>query len=92
MTTSHDIAELRAIIAAGPGTGHWSPAIQRHYEVDLVEAICAEIARLTRQRNDWNILGWSDWDSDAQIAAEIAELREELSALTETHTPEQKAA
>lgn len=38
----------------------------------------AEIARLTRQRNEWNILGWSDWDSDAEIAAEIADLEDDL--------------
>lgn len=37
-----------------------------------------EIARLTRQRNEWNILGRSDWDSDAEIAAEITDLEDEL--------------
>lgn len=49
----------------------------------------AEIARLTRQRNDWNILGWSDWDQDAEIAAEIADLEEELYRLEH---PEEYAA
>lgn len=41
-------------------------------------ALRTEIARLTRQRNEWNILGWSDWDSDAEIAGEIADLEGEL--------------
>lgn len=45
--------------------------------------ILAEIARITRQRNELNILGWSDWDSDADLAAQIADLRDELADLTE---------
>jgi len=43
----------------------------------------AEIARLTRQRDEWNILGLSDWDSDAEIAAEIKDLENEIEMLTE---------
>lgn len=49
----------------------------------------AEIARLTRQRNEWNILGWSDWDSDAEIAGQIADLEE---ALYVAEHPEEYAA
>jgi len=52
-------------------------------------ALRAEIARLTRQRNEFNILGWSDWDSDAEIAAEIADLEE---ALYVAEHPEEYAA
>lgn len=47
------------------------------------ETLRSEIARLTRQRNEWNILGLSDWDSDADLAARIADLRDELADLTE---------
>lgn len=83
MTSAPTISELKAIIEAGPGSGHWSPVIQRHYEVELAAAICDEIKRLTRQRNEENILGWSDWDSDADLAAQIADLRDELADLTE---------
>lgn len=83
LPASHDIEELRGIIAAGPGTSLWNAAIKRHYEVLLVEAICVEIGRLTRKRNDENILGWSNWDSDADLAAQIADLRDELADLTE---------
>lgn len=38
----------------------------------------AEIARLTRQRNEFNILGWSDWDQDADLKAQISDLESEL--------------
>ena len=40
-----------------------------------------EIARLTRQRDEWNITGQSDWDSDAQCHALIRELEGELEEL-----------
>ena len=91
-TPTHDIEELRAIIAAGPGTSLWNEAIKRHYEIELVQAICVEIGRLVRKRNDDNILGWSNWDSDAEIAAQIADLRDELTDLTEIETPARKEA
>lgn len=42
------------------------------------ETLRSEIARLTRQRNEENILGWSNWDSDADLAAQIADLDDEL--------------
>jgi protein-arginine kinase activator protein McsA len=93
MTSAPTISELKAIIEAGPGSGHWSPVIQRHYEVELAAAICDEIKRLTRKRNDENILGWSDWDSDDELRRQISELREELADLTEIETAtERKAA
>lgn len=45
-------------------------------------ALRAEIARLTRQRNEWNILGWvdpdPDFDWDADLKAQISDLEEEL--------------
>jgi len=91
MTSAPTISELKAIIEAGPGSGHWSPVIQRHYEVELAAAICDEIKRLTRKRNDENILGMSDWDQDAEIAAEIRELSAELADM-EAETPARKAA
>ena len=37
-----------------------------------------EIARLTRQRDEWNITGQSDWDSDADLAGCIRDLEDEL--------------
>lgn len=46
--------------------------------MDTPATLRAEIARLTRQRNEWNILGLSDWDSDAEIAGEIADLEDDL--------------
>jgi hypothetical protein len=42
----------------------------------------AEIARLTRQRNELNILGWvdidPDFDWDADLAAQIGDLEGDL--------------
>lgn len=57
----------------------------------------SEIARLTRQRNEWNILGLSDWDQDADIAAEIGDLEDDLYRVEHPEefapiTTEQKAA
>lgn len=40
-----------------------------------------EIARLTRQRDEWNILGRSDWDSDDDLGRQIADLEGELEVL-----------
>ena len=38
----------------------------------------AEIARLTRQRDEWNILGLSNHEDDERVAGQIADLRDDL--------------
>ena len=49
----------------------------------------AEQAHIIRRRNELNILGLSDWDSDAEMAAEIADLDDEIYRLEH---PEEYAA
>ena len=43
-----------------------------------LDELRAEIAGLRRQRREWNAIGLSDWDSDAEIAGQIADLEDEL--------------